>query len=91
MVTAWNARKTRGREWIEAGLDALDGRPLAQARLLQTTDELATVWRVAHDLGEHVERAYWREFSIIGERRRLSLGRSSGPPVIEPRASCYGY
>jgi hypothetical protein len=42
------------------------GRPLVQARLLQTAAEVTDAWELASQLGEEVETAYWAEFVPYG-------------------------
>ena len=47
-------------------LDWFDGRPLAQARLLQAVVDSAVAWAKATELGHEVDEAYWAEFPVWG-------------------------
>jgi hypothetical protein len=53
-------------EWLDLKLEYLAGRPLAQARLLLCSNDLPAAWRKVTELGDDVERQYWREFSPYG-------------------------
>jgi hypothetical protein len=53
-------------EWLDLKLEHLAGRPLAQARLLLCSNDLPGAWRKVTELGDEVERQYWREFSPYG-------------------------
>jgi hypothetical protein len=57
---------TSNREWLDLKLEHLNGRPLAQARLLLCSDDLPAAWDKLDELGEDVEQQYWREFSPYG-------------------------
>ena len=59
--------------WLRQQAEQLVGSQLAQARLLQTSDELAEVWQLAADLGTEVQEAYWREFSPMGRGPDFAL------------------
>lgn len=50
------------RPWVQHFV----GRPLLQARLLQTVKEVVDAWGLAAELGEDVEKAYWSEFNPYG-------------------------
>lgn len=50
------------KRWVEK----FGGRPLIQARLLQTMREAHDAWNVLSELGPEVEAAYWAEFSPYG-------------------------
>lgn len=63
---SFECAKAEGLSWIKEAVLNLDGRPVAQARLLQVGDDLPAVWRLAHGLGPDVERAYWKEFATFG-------------------------
>jgi hypothetical protein len=62
-----------GADWLQKALDRLDGRPVAQARLLQAEDDLPEAWRLAAELGSEVEQAYWQEFSTMGRGADFEL------------------
>lgn len=47
-------------------LSKLDGRPVAQARLLETLEEETQAWAALADLDGAVEAAYWAEFVPYG-------------------------
>lgn len=55
-----------GPSWTETLIEQAQGRPLAQARLLQGIDDLEHAWSLAERLGLEVEAAYWKEFSYFG-------------------------
>lgn len=57
----------RDLEWLDLRLEHLNGRPLAQARLLLCSDDLPAAWRKLSELGDEVEVQYWREFSPYGK------------------------
>lgn len=44
----------------------LDGRPLAQARMLQTVEDVTQAWAALSDLDDAVDAAYWAEFVPYG-------------------------
>lgn len=68
------ARMRRDEEdWSNYSLERLEGRPLAQARLLQGGDDLEAIWEQVSRLGEEVEKAYWREFSPMGRGADFAL------------------
>ncbi|MFG1953943.1 hypothetical protein [Micromonospora sp. NPDC048830] len=48
--------------WVER----FGGRPLLQARLLQTVSDLQAVWQLLPEYGSDVENAYWSEFTPYG-------------------------
>lgn len=47
-------------------LNDLTGRPLVQARLLQTVSDVERAWELATQLGAEVDAAYWAEFVPYG-------------------------
>ena len=51
---------------ITAWLGRLQGRPLAQARLLQTVEDVTQAWDALSDLDEAADAAYWAEFVPYG-------------------------
>lgn len=51
---------------VRAWVDLFEGRPLAQARLLQTVQDLDEVWALLASMSPDVEAAYWSEFSPFG-------------------------
>lgn len=59
--------------WIEELLTRLEGRPMAQARLLQASDELERVWDRTAELDPEVDEAYWREFLPVGRGPDFAL------------------
>ena len=50
------------RPWVERFV----GRPLVQARLLQTVADVTDAWELIPELGTDVEKAYWAEFVPYG-------------------------
>lgn len=50
------------RQWVEE----FDGRPLTQARLLLTLDDVRDAWAMLTDLPEEVDGAYWAQFTPYG-------------------------
>jgi hypothetical protein len=61
-----NRARDEGLPWVQLELERVAGRPVAQARLLQTSDALPEVWEIASGLGHEVEESYWHEFSPMG-------------------------
>lgn len=53
---------TMVRQWLKG----FDGRPVAQARLLLTLDDVQDAWAMLTDLPEEVDSAYWTEFAPYG-------------------------
>ncbi len=62
-----------GWAWVERALGKLAERPIAQARVLRISDDLAKVWEKAEQLGEEVQKAYWKEFSPYGRGKDFAL------------------
>ena len=54
----WGGAITAIRPWLER----FKGRPLVQARLLQTVADVTDAWELIPELGTNVEKAYWAEF-----------------------------
>jgi hypothetical protein len=52
----------RIRDWV----NRFSGRPLLQARLLQTSADLESTWRLLPAFGPEVDSAYWSEFMPYG-------------------------
>ena len=50
------------RQWVEW----FEGRPVAQARLLLTLDDVQDAWVMLTELPEQVDGAYWAEFAPYG-------------------------
>jgi hypothetical protein len=46
---------------------------VAEARLLQASDDLPAVWELVRELGQEVEAAYWSEFRIHGRGADFDL------------------
>jgi hypothetical protein len=53
-------------ESIERWLSRFEGRPLVQARLLQTIPSFDTAWGLLRGLSDEVDQAYWAEFVPYG-------------------------
>ena len=51
---------------IRPWLERFEGRPLVQARLLQTVADVTDAWELIPELGANVEKAYWAEFVPYG-------------------------
>jgi hypothetical protein len=64
---------SRGWQWIDWALRRVRGRPIAQARILGMSGDLPRAWKRLEELGDEVERAYWREFVPYGRGRGFSL------------------
>lgn len=58
--------RIEGLSWIQEWLEHVSGRPVVQARLLLVSDDLLEAWRIATELGDEIEQAYWQEFSPMG-------------------------
>jgi hypothetical protein len=74
--------QTQGMSWVREHVKLLEDRPLAQARLLQTAPDLAEAWHLASDLGEEVERPYWREFSPTGRGPDFALVNEAAASML---------
>ena len=55
-----------GLPWLDATLPELAGRPLAEARVLNSTRIFPDAWERAAQGGTAVEAAYWQEFMPVG-------------------------
>ncbi|WP_308799537.1 hypothetical protein [Agromyces silvae] len=53
-------------EELAPWIDALEGRPLAQARLLQTSENVKLAWETVSERGGALDAAYWQEFVPYG-------------------------
>lgn len=73
---------TRGWKWVEDSLGSVSGRPLAQARLLRSTDDLERAWPRAEELGAEVDTEYWREFVASGRGRDFPLINETAARLI---------
>jgi hypothetical protein len=60
------SRFERQMSQVAPWLGRLEGRPLAQARLLQTAEDVAQAWKALTDLDQEVDAAYWAEFVPYG-------------------------
>jgi len=69
------ARFDRSMSGVAAWVERLDGRPLAQARLLQTVEDVSQAWAALADLDDAVDAAYWAEFVPYG--RGADFGHTS--------------
>ena len=58
-------------------LNRFEGRPLAQARLLQVAADLPAAWVKAKELGHEIDQAYWAEFTIWGRRNFALVDEAS--------------
>jgi hypothetical protein len=64
--------------WVER----FGGRPLLQARLLQTVTDLQAAWRLLPRYGLDVESAYWSEFMPYGRGADFPLVNDSARQLI---------
>lgn len=74
--------QSQGMGWVKERLTLLEGRPAAQARLLQTAPDLAEAWQLASELGEDVEGSYWREFSPMGRGADFALVNEAAAAML---------
>jgi len=58
-----NPITNRNRSWFSKELQGLDGRPIAQARLLLCIEDLGQAWDLMAKCKSPVENLYWKEFS----------------------------
>ena len=72
-----------GADWLKKALDQLDGRPVAQARLLQASNDLPQAWRMAAELGSEVEQAYWQDFSTMGRGPDFELVNEAAEALMK--------
>ena len=63
-------------------VDAFNGRPLLQARLLQTVPDVRSVWDRLAVFGDEVESAYWSEFSPYGRGADFSLVNQAARQLV---------
>jgi hypothetical protein len=63
---------------IQNWLRRFSGRPLLQARLLQTSIDLSGAWRLLPECGPEVESSYWSEF--------MPYGRGTDFPLVNEAA-----
>lgn len=63
---------------LRSMVEQFTGRPLVQARLLQTAAEVTEAWALVSELGADVDRAYWSEF--------LPYGRGTDFPHVNEAA-----
>jgi hypothetical protein len=77
-------RVTAGdQKWLKRALHQLSGRPLAQARLLQGSNDLPETWRLLAELGPEVEEAYWHEFTTMGRGPDFALVNEAAKSLIK--------
>jgi hypothetical protein len=69
--------------WLDAKLEHLNDRPLAQARLLLCSDDLPAAWRKLTELDEEVDRQYWREFAPYGRGSDFRLVNEAARQLME--------
>lgn len=69
--------------WLIECLDQLDGRPLAQARVLRAMGDLQTVWQMARDRGPEVESSYWKEFVHQGRGHDFNLVAETAQQLLD--------
>jgi hypothetical protein len=55
-----------GLNWIDGAIERLQGRPLAQARVLRASNDFDQIWGRLRTLNEAVAREYWKEFVPYG-------------------------
>jgi hypothetical protein len=64
---AYVAKSSRGRlDWVLPFAEAMNGRPVIQARLLAASEEFEEAWATAKRLGPEVDAAYWKGFRTTG-------------------------
>lgn len=69
--------------WIDGVLPRLDGRPIAQARLLGASLEWLEAWRRAEELGPAVAQRYWQEFMPYGLGHDFELVSETASKLLE--------
>jgi hypothetical protein len=75
--------QAEGWSWIADHLEIIAGRPLAQARLLQQSNDLERAWETAERLGSQVTADYWQEFSILGRGHDFKLVNEAAENLLE--------
>jgi hypothetical protein len=90
-ASAWAYQQTRaaGWAWTQSQAGALEGRPLAVARVLVQSDELEQAWSAAAK-DPDVESAYWAEFSPYGRGQEFALAENAARQLLShdrPRAA----
>ncbi|HSH31099.1 MAG TPA: hypothetical protein VK963_00315 [Candidatus Saccharimonadales bacterium] len=71
------------KDWLNEKLKVLDGDPLAQARLLLGSDDLAATWKRAVELGPGAERLYWDEFLPYGRGGDFAYVKESAQQLFD--------
>ena len=69
--------------WIADRLDIIRGRPLAEARLLQQSNDLKRAWETAEQLGTQVKADYWKEFSTFGRGHDFKLVNEAAENLMQ--------
>jgi hypothetical protein len=72
-------------DWLQSSLEQLNGKPLAQARLLLCSGDLPDAWQRAVHLGEIVQSFYWREFSPYGRGGDFPFVREVATQLLKHR------
>jgi hypothetical protein len=73
---------TKGWAWISETARHLDGRPIAQARVLLCADDKTAAWELATALGTEVEDVYWREFMPYGLGHEFELASETAAQLV---------
>jgi hypothetical protein len=88
---AWAAERahSRGWKWVLEQLPALEGRPLAQARVLLESPDLELAWQIVQD-DDAIDAAYWAEFVPYGRGPAFALAERASLELLRqdrPRAA----
>lgn len=70
-------------EDIQEWVSRFSGRPLLQARLLQTSTDVESAWRLLSEYGPDVESAYWSEFMPYGRGADFPFVNEAARHLIE--------
>jgi hypothetical protein len=79
---SFGRNRSEGESWLMDHVESARGRPLAQARLLQLSDDLESAWAKVSELGPEVESSYWREFVINGRGHDFQLVNQAAESLL---------
>jgi len=72
-----------GWAWADQKIAALDDRPLAQARILRTSNDLPPAWQRLDGLGDEARASYWAEFVPYGLGSDFALANEVAEHLLE--------
>ena len=70
-------------EGVKRIADQYRERPTVVARLLLQSQDLVTMWGIAHEQGPDVEDQYWREFQVYGRGEHFALANECARHLLD--------